>query len=277
MSARSLRSRLIAIGSALLLILGLAVFTSTSAQGHTPSKHKPKQTVVLVHGAWADSSSWDGVISRLQHDGYTVDVFPAPLRGLASDSAYLRTYLAAISGPIVLVGHSYGGAVITDAATGNKNVTALVYIDGFAPAAGENVLALAGPNSALANPDPTKVFSFVPNAAPTATTDLYVLQSFFPSAFANDLPAKQSAVLAATQRPIAFGALSEASSTPAWLSIPSWYEVGTIDKVIPPSAQLTMAQRAHSHIIKVKSSHLAMISQPGAVDRTIETAARGTD
>ncbi|MGX7680209.1 alpha/beta fold hydrolase [Jatrophihabitans sp. DSM 45814] len=266
---------------ALALLAGALILVTVNATTAAAStKHKPrspKPTVVLVHGAWADSSSWSDVVGKLQHNGYTVDAFPTPLRGLATDTAYLRSYLAAITGPIVLVGHSYGGAVVTDAATGNPNVKALVYIDAFAPDVNENVLTLASANSALANPDPTKVFSFVPSALPpTPTTDLYVLPSLFPSAFANDLPAKEGAILAATQRPITFGALTEGSTEPAWKTIPSWYEVGTIDRVIPAAAQLSMAHRAHSHIVEVKTSHLAMISQPKAVDRIIETAAHAT-
>lgn len=243
--------------------------------GHGPATTKP--TVVLVHGAWADSSSWDGVVGRLQDHGYTVDVFPNPLRTLAGDSAALRTYLGAITGPIVLVGHSYGGAVITDAATGNDNVKALVYLDAFAPQTGENVLQLAGATSALANPDPTQVFKFVPSTLPpTASTDLYVLATLFPAAFANDLPAKKAAILAVTQRPVTFGALTELSTVPAWQTIPSWYEIGTIDKVIPPDQQLMMATRAHSHVVRVRTSHLPMISHPAAVDRIIESAAGAT-
>lgn len=255
-----------------------AASTAASAFSARTSNHaQTKPTVVLVHGAWADSASWSGVVERLQDDGYPVDVFPTPLRSLAGDSDYLRAFLAAITGPIVLVGHSYGGAIVTDAATGNANVKALVYLDAFAPDEGENVLQLAGATSALANPDPTKVFSFVPNTLPpTAGTDLYVLQSLFPSTFANDLPAREGAVLAATQRPVTFGALNEVSTTPAWKTIPSWYEVGTIDKVIPPSQQLTMAQRAGAHITMIKTSHLPMISQPKAVENLIETAAAAT-
>lgn len=270
------------------LTLTLAAGGLSAAQAATPPahqvarpaaevRHHPRPTVVLVHGAWADSSSWDGVIARLLDHGYPVDVFPTPLRSLAGDSTALRTYLAAIQGPVVLVGHSYGGAVVTDAATGNENIKALVYLDAFAPAEGETVLQLASATSVLANPDPTKVFSFIPDALPpSASTDFYVLDSFFPSAFAGDIPARKAAVLAATQRPVTFGALNEQSTAPAWKTIPSWYEVGTIDRVIPPSQQLLMARRAHSHIVQVCTSHLPMISQPAAVDRLIESAATAT-
>jgi pimeloyl-ACP methyl ester carboxylesterase len=237
----------------------------------------PRPTVVLVHGAWADSSAWSGVVRRLQSDGYHVDAFPTPLRSLSGDAASLRQFLDTIDGPIVLVGHSYGGAVVTDAATGNSAVQALVYIDAFAPEAGESVFQLAGPDSVLANPDPTQVFNFVPNVLPpTPTTDLYVKQSVFPKAFANDLPRPQGRVLAATQRPATFGALVEPSTAPAWKTIPSWYEVGTIDRVIPASAQQSMAQRAGAHIVTQRTGHLPMISAPGAVTGIVETAARAT-
>jgi pimeloyl-ACP methyl ester carboxylesterase len=273
-TTRALAWRTFITGLALIVVA--AVGTGAASAAPPKSAPKAKPTIVLVHGAWADSGAWDAVVRKLQHDGYPVDVFPTPLRSLLGDSGYLSQYLAAISGPIVLVGHSYGGAVATDAATGNPNIKALVYIDAFAPDQGESVLQLAGSASALANPDPTKVFSFVPQAAATPTTDLYVLPAVFPSAFANDLPSGQAKALAATQRPVTFGALNDMSTAPAWRTIPSWYQVGTIDKVIPQSQQLMMANRAHSHVITVRASHLPMISQPNAVQRTIETAAAAT-
>jgi pimeloyl-ACP methyl ester carboxylesterase len=255
----------------------LTASVEAPASARPEASHRRAQTVVLVHGAWADSSSWSGVVRRLQRDGYAVDVFPTPLRGLATDTAALREYLATIRGPVVLVGHSYGGAVVTDAATGNPSVSALVYVDAFAPDEGQPVAALAGPQSVLANPDPTQVFTFVPAALPpTATTDLYVLAARFPEWFANDLPRRDGAVLAATQRPVTLGALGEPSAAPAWRSIPSWDEIGTLDKVIPPSAQLAMARHAGARIVREPTGHLPMISAPAAVTRTIERAARAT-
>jgi pimeloyl-ACP methyl ester carboxylesterase len=275
---RTRRNRLLisaTLGVAAVVVATTAGAAAAHAKPAAPSP--PKPTIVLVHGAWADSSSWDGVVKRLQRDHYTVDVFPTPLRSLTTDAAYLRSYLAAITGPIVLVGHSYGGAVVTDAATGNSNVKKLVYLDAFAPAKGESVLQLAGPTSALANPDPTKVFTFVPKTLPpTLTTDLYVLPSVFPAAFANDLSPSEGAVLAATQRPVTYGALTEHATVPAWKTIPSWYEVGTIDKVIPAAQQLFMAHRANAHIVTVRTSHLPMVSAPRAVAGTIEAAAAGS-
>jgi len=237
-----------------------------------------KPTVVLVHGAWADSGSWDQVVARLQRQGYTVIAFPNPLRGLPDDSAYLAAFLSTVPGPIVLVGHSYGGAVITNAATGNTNVKALVYVDAFIPAEGETVGQLAGlkPGSCVGG-DPTQVFDLVPYpGAPPGAVDAYVKQSLFPSCFANDLPAKQAAVLAATQRPASTVILGQPSGPPAWAEISSWALVGTADRVIPPAAQLFMAERAGARIVKIKASHLSMISRPGAVTRLIGAAARST-
>lgn len=234
-------------------------------------------TVVLVHGAWADSSNWDGVVALLQNHGYPVRVFPTPLRSLAGDSRALRDYLAAVTGPVVLVGHSYGGAVVTDAAVGVRSVRALVYVDAFAPDTGESVLQLASAASVLAAPDPTTVFDFIPaSLPPTPATDLYVRPAFFPAAFAGDIPARQAAVLAVTGRPVTYGALTEASTQPAWRTIPSWYEVGTRDRVIPQAQQLIMARRAHSHIVFAPTAHLPMVSRPAQVDRLIESAARAT-
>jgi pimeloyl-ACP methyl ester carboxylesterase len=257
--------------------IGSSAIGSAATNPHAaPATHSaPKPTVVLVHGAWADSSSWDGVVERLQHDGYTVDVPPNPLRGLAVDSAYIAAFLHSIAGPIVLVGHSYGG-VITNAATGNPNVKALVYIDAFAPDQGETVFQLAGaqPGSAVAVADPTTVFSLVP--VPGGDVDLHVLPSVFPGAFANDLPARTAATLAATQRPFALSAGSEPSGVPAWRTIPSWYLVGTVDNVIPPAERRVMAKRAHAHTVEVRASHLSMISQPGAVTGLVESATRST-
>jgi pimeloyl-ACP methyl ester carboxylesterase len=235
----------------------------------TQSPDQP--TIVLVHGAWADGSSWDKVVRRLQAQGYTVDVPPDPLRGLASDAAYIASFVDTISGPVVLVGHSYGGAVITDAATSTPNVKALVYINAFAPDQGESILQLVGaqPGSALAG-NPADVFNVVPFAG---GADLYVKPSVFPGAFANDLPPEEAAVLAATQRPLAEAAVSEPSGPPAWKTIPSWYLVGTADHVLPPAEQEFMAARMHAHTVEVDASHLSMISQPEAVTQLILDAA----
>lgn len=263
-----------------IVVVALSV-SSAPATAQAGSKTKKSlPTIVLVHGAWADASSWNGVTSRLQGDGYTVDALPNPLRGLTSDAAYIASFLNTITGPIILVGHSYGGAVITNAAFGNSSVKALVFVDAFVPDQGESVLQLAstppppGQAGSCLGGDPTQVFNFVPYpGAPPGDADLYIKPSLFPSCFANDLPTKQAAVLAALQRPITFSALGEPSGPPAWKTIPSWYLIGTIDKVIPPYAQLFMAQRAHATIVEVKAAHPSMISHPGAATDLIEEAA----
>jgi len=242
---------------------------------------KQVESIVLVHGAWADGSGWNDVTARLQADGYTVYAVANPLRGLSSDAAYVASILKTITGPIILVAHSYGGAVITNAATGNPNIKALVYIDGFAPDQGEPALQLAGmppppgqSGSCLVG-DPATLFNTVPYpGAQNGDVDLYIKPELFPSCFANDLPAKQAAVLGAAQRPVTLSALSEPSGTPAWKTIPSWYQVGTLDKVIPPYVQLFMAERANAHIVQVKASHPSMISDPKGTADLIEKAAQ---
>ena len=252
----------------------------------TPAAGAAKPTVVLVHGAWADSSAWDGVIARLHRAGYPVDAFPTPLQGLASDSQVLAAYLATVSGPIVLVGHSYGGAVITNAAAGNPNVKALVYVDAFAPAQGQTVeqLEQATPGSCLSGGgNPAKVFDFVPNPSlPAGDVDLYAQTQpdgpypGFAACFANDLPPAQAAILAATQRPLAAGAIAEPSGPPAWATIPSWYALGTKDNVIVPAEQLAMAEAIHAHIDDIPASHLAMVSHPNDITDVILHAVQAT-
>ena len=212
---------------------------------------------------------------RLHADGYTVYALPNPLRGLTYDPVYLADFLHTISGPIVLVGHSYGGAVITNAATGDSQVKALVYVDAFAPAQGQTLAQLlaAYPGS-CAVPANLDVVPF-PDA-PSGAGDAYIKQSVFPSCMDNDLPAAEARALAVTQRPIATNALTEPSGVPAWKTIPSWAVVGTADHAIPLALQLAMANRAHAHITRVDASHLSMISRPGTVTNVILQAVRAT-
>jgi len=261
-----------------LAILALLLIPAYVVAAKSDTGSTPKPSIVLVHGAWADGSSWSRVIALLQDKGYTVYAPANPLRGLGSDSAYIADFLHSITGPIVLVGHSYGGAVITNAAAGNPNVKALVFVDAFVPDQGESLgqLSSAPPPlglspSCLAG-DPTLVLIFVPLTG--GDVDTYVKPSLFPSCFANDLPPSQGAVLASIQRPLALSVLPQKSGVPAWKTIPSWYLVGTIDNVIPSWAQLFMAQRAGSTIVQVRASHLAMISHPEAVSDLIQQAAR---
>jgi len=250
----------------------------------SPAVSTGKPTIVLVHGAWADSSSWDGVIPILKHDGYKVDAPPNPLRSLSSDSAYLASYLQTVKGPVVLVGHSYGGAVITNAATGNSAVKALVYVDAFEPADGENLetLTFAKPGSCLAGGGDLKnVFKFgVDPSQPAGDYDLYIKRApgtdfpGFDACFANDVPTAEAKVLAVIQRPLALDAFTQASGPPAWKTIPSWSLIGTQDHAIPPAELEFMAKRAHAKkIVHVKAGHLSMVSDPKAVAKLIVEAA----
>jgi pimeloyl-ACP methyl ester carboxylesterase len=270
----------VAIAATLAVAIALPVQAASASAPHRPSRPQPaKPTIVLVHGAWADASSWSGEVKRLQADGYTVDAPPNPLRGLPYDADYLSDYLSTISGPVVLVGHSYGGAVITDAATGNPNVKALVYVDAFAPAQGETLKDLIGaqPGSALAVADPTTVFNVaLYPGAPAGDVDTYLKPSLFRADFAADVSARKAAEMAAIQRPLTASATVEPSSAPAWKTVPSWYLVGTADKVIPPAEQLAMAQRAGSHVTSVHASHASLVSRPDAVVQLVLAADRAT-
>lgn len=261
----------------LLTALALVAVSLSSAQsvGAQQGRSKPpKPTIVLVHGSWADGSSWNRVIERLQDDGYQVAAIPNPLRSLSGDAASVRAYLESVTGPIVLVAHSYGGAVITNAATGVANVKRLVYVNAFAPDAGEIPFDLAGPDSAL-SADPTTVFDFVPpTLPPTPTADVYLKRSTVFASFATGLSSDDKAIVAATQRPALLGAFGEASGAPAWKTIPSWYVLGTEDRIIPESAQRAMAEHAGSKIVEYDEPHLGLMTDPTTVTRVIESAAR---
>jgi pimeloyl-ACP methyl ester carboxylesterase len=179
-----------------------------------------------------------------------------------------------VKGPVVLVGHSYGGAVITNAATGAPNVKSLVYVNAFAPDEGESAIALAGPDSALSVPDPTTVFDFVPaTLPPTPGTDLYLKRATVFASFATGLSTEDKGIVAASQRPATLGALSEPSGPPAWRTIQSWYLIGTQDKIVPPGVERDMAERAGSTIVEYDAGHLGLISDPRTVTRVIERAA----
>ena len=280
LSTMKLAAMLTAFCATALVAVTLAA-RSTAAPARTTQS---KPTIVLVNGAWANNASWSRVIKHLQDHGYTVVAPPNPLQSLDGDAETIADLLQTIAdllqtipGPIVLVGHSYGGMVISNAATGNPNVKALVYINAFIPDQGESALGLdsSQPGSVLGAGPPNTVFNFVPfpGAAPGDAL-LYVKPSVFLKGFANDLPAKQGAVLAVTQAPVTFSAVTAPSGPPAWKTIPSWDLVGTIDNAIPSSIQLFMANRAHAHITKVKAGHLSMISQPAAVTKVIEDAAQ---
>ncbi len=276
------------IGVVLLGVWALTLFGQPAVSAASVSRHTatPKPTIVLVHGAFADASSWDGEIMRLQQAGYTVYAPPNPLRGVSYDSGVLRNFLKTIKGPIILVGHSYAGMVISNAATGNRQVKALVFVDAFIPEQGEsaNQLTNARPGSCLSGGgDPHKVFTFVTvPGVPKGDDDLYLKsQADLPylgiaKCFANDLSPQQAAVVFATQRPAAMLAFSEPSGVPAWKTIPSWALFGTQDHPIPPAELLFMAQRAHAHIVPINASHLGLISHPQTVTNLIMSAATAT-
>jgi len=235
-----------------------------------------KPTIVLVHGAFADNSSWGAVVPRLQRLGYTVDVPPNPLRGVSYDSAYLSDFLSTISGPVVLVGHSYGGFIITNVGASDPEVKALVYVDSYLPAAGETLAHLNSvvPGSCI-TPKILNVVPF-PGSAP-GDADLYVKPNAFPGCFANGLPHAEAATLAAEQLPPAASVLNEKlTATPAWKTIPSWDVIGTADRLDLPAEQLRMAHRAHAHITEIKAPHLAMATDPSAVTKVITEAAKAT-
>ena len=277
-AARHARLRLIIPALALAiaaLIIPLSQIASAQATTRAIPSGGPKPTIVLEHGAWANTASWDAVIQRLQGDGYTVYAPPNPLQGLPNDSAYLADFLHSISGPIILVGHSYGGAVITNAATGDSQVKALVYVDAFAPAQGQTLAQLlaAYPGSCARAGEPDG--GAVPGC-PAGVGDAYIKQSVFPSCMANGLPAAEAQALAATQAPIATIALTQPTGVPAWKTIPSWAVVGTADHAIPLALQLAMAENAHAHITEVDAPHLSMISDPGVVTSVILQAVRAT-
>ena len=230
-----------------------------------------RPTVVLVHGAFADGSSWNGVIERLQTAGVPVVAPPNPLRGIAHDAAYIASYVKQVPGPVLLVGHSYGGAVISNAARDAGNVVGLVYVAAFAPDDGERL----GEVTAVSK-DAILGTALVPRTYPGAdgqdATELAIDPAKAREVFAADLPAEQAALVAATQRPVAELAFSEASGPPAWRSLPSWAVVATADKAAGTDVVLSMAERAGATITKAEGSHVIMVSQPAIVTDVILSA-----
>jgi pimeloyl-ACP methyl ester carboxylesterase len=260
------------------LVLGALFLLAAGGRAGTDSRgvDGPRPTIVLVHGDWADASSWDSVIERLQNRGYTVVAPPNLLRGPAVDAPYLASYLKSISGPIVLVAHSYGGFVTTNAATGNTNVKALVYIDSFMPDEGE----IAGALVARAG---SCVDESALNAVPyDGGVDLYLRWDANPpypgyrDCFANGVDPEKAAILAAEQRPAAAAQFTEPSGPPAWKTIPSWSLIGTLDNVIPPALQEEMSSRAGAHVSRIKAGHLTPITHPAEVTKVILSAVDAT-
>lgn len=261
----------------ILALLGIATLfavlsSSDAAQAAPPAGGKP--TVVLVHGAFAESAGWNGVLTALLAQGYPAVAVANPLRSVKGDAAVVASVIDSIKGPVILVGHSYGGSVISAAAVGKSNVKALVYVAAFAPEAGETAIGLSSkfPGSTLGpNLAP-------PVALPGGGKDLYIDQAKFQLQFAADVPAAEAKLMAAGQRPIAEAALNEPAGAPAWKTIPSWFVFGSLDKNIPREALAFMAQRASSKkTVEVKgASHVVMISHAPAVAKLIEEAATAT-
>ncbi|MGB8293278.1 MAG: alpha/beta hydrolase, partial [Rhizobium ruizarguesonis] len=227
-----------------------------TAGGHLNAHAAEKPTVVLVHGAFADASSWNGVITRLEKDGYPVVAVANPLRSVTSDGDYVGKVVAGLKTDVVLVGHSYGGAVINEAAAGSANVKSLVFVAAFAPDVGETALVLSGkfPGSTLA---PTLA---EPVPLDGGVKDLYIKQNAFHDQFAADVSKAEGKLMAATQRPITDKALGEASTVASWKKIPSWFVYGDADKNIPPKALGWMAERAGSKetVVVKGASHVVM-------------------
>ena len=223
------------------------------------------KNIVLVHGGFVDGAGWEGVYKILKKDGYNVSIVQNPTTSLDDDVAVTKRVLAAQDGPAILVGHSYGGAVITEAGNDPK-VAGLVYITAFAPDQGESVASL------IANPQPGAP---VPPILPPQDGYLFLDKAKFPASFAGDVEAEKAAFMADSQVPWGVAALSGKISEPAWRSKPSWYLVATDDKMIPPDAQRAMSKRAGATVVEAKGSHAIYVSQPGPVAKLIEEAAKG--
>lgn len=266
------------LGLAAAAIVSVAVVTGIAAPAAagptaTTGSGTPKPTIVLVHGAFADSSGWNLVAPALEAGGYPVIAFSNPLRGIQFDSQYLRDFLTTVEGPVVLVGHSYGGELITNAATDNPNVKSLVYIAAYALAEGESVAAANGLGGGHSEVTEHLVIRPFPGASEN-DADAYIDPAVFPELFAQDIPKVVAKTMAASQRPGSYASLVTPSGPPAWESIPSWYMVAKQDRIIPPEAERAMAERAGATTVEVNTSHVPMISKPLSVIALIKQAAK---
>jgi pimeloyl-ACP methyl ester carboxylesterase len=241
----------------------------------------PKPTIVLVHGAWADGSSWNAVASGLRSQEFTVLTPPNLLRGVNTDAPYVASFLAQrTSGPVVLVGHSYGGFVITNAAGNGGDVRALVYVDAFIPDQGETVFQiLGGSGSALDVPDPTTVLDLAGYpGGPDGDLEAFLKPATVHDSFAQDLSEDDRWLIVESQRPITLSANTTPSVASGWQALPSWAVVGTADRVIPPGTQRSMAERAGATITEVAGSHVSMVSNPRVtIDAIIAAAGAAGD
>jgi len=264
----------IVAGATVVALAGCGGAAAEQAPSEQPTP-ADRPTVVLVHGAFADSSSWNGVIADLERDGYPVIAAANPLRGLHSDAEYVGSVLDSVSGPVVLAGHSYGGSVMSEAAVGHPNVKALVYIASFILEPGESTSQLAAkfPGAQLGPALKTVPFA-LPNGG--SGQDLYIKQDQFRRVFAADVAPEVTELMAATQRPITEAALSEPATGAAWKSIPSWNMVTTEDLAIPAESMRFMGERAKSQTVEIEASHAVTVSHPEAVADLIGEAARTT-
>jgi pimeloyl-ACP methyl ester carboxylesterase len=238
----------------------------------TSPQDQSQPTVVLVHGAWADGSSWNEVIKRLQAEGVQVTAPANPLRGISIDSAYINSFLDQIPGPVLAVAHSYGGAVITNAATNANNVVGLVYVAAFVPDEGETLADIASKSEdSVINPA-LRPLQYPTGEGAEPAVEFTIDPAEFHEVFAADLPAEQTSLMAATQRPLSGLPFSEPTGVPAWKKLPSWAVVATGDKVIGTDAVRSMAERAGATITDVEGSHVIMMSQPQVVVDVILTA-----
>jgi pimeloyl-ACP methyl ester carboxylesterase len=253
-------------------VIALAAAAALGGGGGVWAQDVAKPTVVLVHGAFADASGWNGVISRLNKDGYQTIATANPLRSLSGDAASLSAVVKSISGDVVLVGHSYGGLVITEAANGNANVKALVYVGGFIPDVGESAFSLSSkfPGSTLGD-------ALQPVPQQDGNVDLYIQPAKFHEQFAADVPEEVTALMAATQRPVTQVALEELTTVATWKTVPAFTIYGSADHNIPAAVQEFMAERAKvGKAIAIEGgSHALMISHPDEVAGLIEQAASG--
>lgn len=267
---RGLRAAALTV-AAVTLGMTVSACTASADSDPTPAPSGNKPAVLLVHGAFADGSSWSKVAAQLQRDGYQVTTAAVPLRGLTYDAAYIRSVLDGLPGKTILVGHSYGGAVITNAATGSPKAAGLVYVAAFSPDQGEPVGALdakfGGPATKIGVPHE------FPLPGGGSGQELTIAPDKFHDNFAQDLPESETTVLAAAQRPIAVASFMEPSGVPAWKSLPSWALVAKDDHMIPADGQREMAKRMNATTVEEAGSHAVALSQPKAVTALIEKAA----
>ncbi|MET9595443.1 alpha/beta hydrolase [Streptomyces sp. NPDC006516] len=266
-------TRSVVAGAAAFGITGIGHSASAETSASKAAGQRQKlPTIVLVHGAFVDASSWTPVVQRLLRQGHRVVVPPNPLRSVAGDAAYVRSVLDSIEGPVLLAGHSYGGSVISRAAVGSAQVKGLVYIAAFVPDVGESAAELSGkyPGSSLAD---TTVVQKYPLPGGGQGEELVIRQDLFPQQFAAGVDKATARTMAVGQRPITVAALNEPATAAAWKRVPTWYLIATEDRNIPPKAQRWMAARAKAHTVTVHAPHAATVSDPRDVADLLDKAA----